>query len=108
MNPQEARDAGMALAENAADSRLVAIVDQVIAEFNASGREWSANDIRDRLPAVNPPVIGARVKAAMMRRPMEMRRVGWVISDLESTKSKTIGEYRGITHPETLFDEAAS
>jgi hypothetical protein len=76
VNPQEARDAGMALAENAADSRLVAIVDQVIAEFNASGREWSANDIRDRLPAVNPPVIGARVKAAMMRRPMEMRRVG--------------------------------
>lgn len=107
MNPQEARDAGMLAAEAAADGRLIAIVDEVIAEFNASGRDWSANDIRDRLPAVNPPVIGARVKAAMMRRPMEMRRVGWVISDLESTKSKTIGQYRGIAHADTLFDESA-
>jgi hypothetical protein len=105
-NPQELRDQGMASVENGTDPRLILTVDALIAEFNEMGRDWSANDLRDRLPVVPPALIGARVKAATMRKPMEMRRVGWVLSDLPSTKSKPIGLYRGATHADTLFDEA--
>ncbi len=106
-NPQQARDDAMATVENGTDPRLILAVDAAIASLNASGAEWSANDLRDLLPVVPPPLVGARVKAATMRKPMEMRRVGWVLSDLASTKSKPIGLYRGATHPDTLFDEAA-
>lgn len=105
-NPQQLRDEGMATVENGTDPRLILAVDAVIEEFNASGVDWSANDLRDRLPVVRPALIGARIKAATMRRPMEMYRVGWVLSDLPSTKSKPIGVYRGAQHAETLFDQA--
>lgn len=106
-SPQQLRDEGMATVENGTDPRLILAVDAVIAEFNASGAEWSANTLRDRLPVVPPALIGARVKAATMRRPLEMRRVGWVLSDLPSTKSKPIGVYRGARHAPTLFDDGS-
>lgn len=105
-NPQELRDEGMAIVENGTDPRLILTVDAVIAEFNEAGHDWSANDLRDRLPVIAPALIGARMKAATMRKPLEMRRVGWVLSDLPSTKSKPIGIYRGARHADTLFDEA--
>lgn len=107
-SPQELRDQGMAQVEHNTDVRLILAVDAVIAQFNEDGTEWSANDVRDRMPVVPPALIGARVKAATMRRPIEMRRVGWVISDLPSTKSKPIGKYRGAQHADTLFDEASA
>ncbi len=107
VNPERLRDLGMAEVENATDPRLIAAVDLVIADFNASGIEWSANDLRDRCPTIRPGLLGARVKAATMRKPIEMRRVGWVLSDLPSTKSKPIGVYRGAQHDDTLFDSAA-
>lgn len=92
-----ARDEGMDAATNAADMRLVLAVDKVIAELNATGMPWSANDARAAMPVVSPGLIGARVKAATMRRPLEMTRVGWVTSDLVSTKAKPIGLYVGVT-----------
>lgn len=104
--PQDLRDQGMAQVEQNTDVRLIIMVDTVIAEFNESGNDWSANDLRSRLPVVAPALIGARIKAATMRRPMEMRRVDWVLSDLASTKSKPIGVYRGAKHADTLFDRA--
>lgn len=87
---------GMDAAANAADSRIVAIIDSLIALENASGREWSANTIRDQLPTCSPGLVGARVKAASMRRPREMVSVGWVRSTLPSTHGKLIATWRGV------------
>lgn len=91
-----ARDAGMAATENAADPRLILAVDRVIAEHNATGMPWSANDIRDALPVVAGPLVGARVRAAAMRRPVEMEQVGMTRSSLRSTHAKPIAVWRGV------------
>lgn len=91
-----ARDAGMAQAEAAADPRLMLAVDKVIADFNEAEMPWSANDIRDALPVVAGPLVGARVRAAAMRRPKEMKQVGWTRSSLTSTHSKPIAVWQGV------------
>ena len=88
---------GMAAATNAADCRVVAAIDAEIARLNASGEVWSANSLRGRLPSCSPGLVGARVKAATMRRPVEMVRVGIVRSNLPSTKGKWICTYRGVS-----------
>jgi hypothetical protein len=85
-----ARDEGMEQAEVHADPRRIIMIDNAIADANASGKPWSANDIRDRL-------VGARVKAASMRLPAEMVKVGEVPSNLRSTKTKPIAVWRGVT-----------
>jgi hypothetical protein len=94
--PEALRDAGMEAAEAAADPRLVLMVDNVIADLNASGRKWSANEARDLLPVVAGPLVGARVRAAAMRRPVEMVSVGRVKSTLLSTHSAEIRVWQGI------------
>jgi hypothetical protein len=91
------RDEGMQQAEDHADPRLKIMIDNAIADANASGREWSANDIRDRLPVVCSGLVGARVKAASMRKPVEMVAVGEVQSNLPTTKTKRITVWRGVT-----------
>lgn len=91
-----ARDAGMEATEAATDPRLILAVDKVIADFNDAGMPWSANDIRDALPVVAGPLVGARVRAAAMRKPAEMEQVGWTRSSLTSTHSKPIAVWRGI------------
>ena len=92
------RDQGMENAENAADMRVVAIIDALIALANDSGEEWSANTIRDQLPTTESQgLVGARVRAAAMRKPAEMVRVGWTESDLPSTHSAVIRVWRGVT-----------
>ncbi|MGH3813446.1 MAG: hypothetical protein ACRDUV_13490, partial [Pseudonocardiaceae bacterium] len=70
------RDEGMARATAAADAKDIAVIDQAIDELNARGQPWSANELRDLLPEVRQPLIGARVRAAAMRK--RMRRVGYV------------------------------
>lgn len=97
---EQARDAGIAQAESAADPRLIVMIDALIAEFNASGRTWSTNDLRDRLPANAGPLVGARVRAAATRRPVEMVRVGYVPSDLPSTHAHPIAVWVGAEHTE--------
>jgi hypothetical protein len=92
----EARDAGMAEAENAADPRLVIMIDAKIAELNATGEPWSANDAREAFPVVSSGLVGARVHAAALRRPAEMVRVGMVRSTLVSTKRAWIAQWRGV------------
>ena len=93
--PADLRDAGMAQAENAADPRIMAAIDAKIAEFNASGRPWSANDIRDELPVSHAALVGARVRAAASRRPREMVRVGYEPSSLPSTHCHPIAVWTG-------------
>ena len=90
-----ARDAGMEQTTNAADPRLILAVDKVIADHNATGKPWSANDIRDALPVVAGPLVGARVRAAAMRKPTEMTQVGWTRSSLRSTHAKPIAVWQG-------------
>lgn len=94
--PESLRDAGMAQAENATDPRLMLMVDDVIARFAATGMPFSANDIRDALPVVAGPLVGARVKAASMRRPQEIRPVGRTRSSLRSTHAKDITVWQGV------------
>jgi len=90
------RDAGMAQTENAHDPRLILMVDAVIARWNKSGRRWSANGIRDDLPVVAAPLVGARINAAAMRRPQEMRNVGRTRSSLTSTHRAWIAVWQGV------------
>lgn len=96
-SPTTLRDQGIAATEHAADPRLMLMVDAKIAELNASGRPWSANDLRDMLPVVAGPLVGARVRAAATRRPVEMERVGYEPSSLRSTHAHPIAVWRGAT-----------
>ena len=94
--PAAAQAAGMAAAENAADPRVLLAVDKVIADLNASGMPWSANDARAALPVTSSGLVGARIKAASMRRPREMEAVGLTRSDLPSTHLARITVWRGV------------
>lgn len=94
--PEALRDQGMDQATDHSDPRLVLMIDSLIAEHNATGTPWSANDIRDRVPTVGQGLVGARVKAAFMRRPREMRQVGWTRSSLRSTHAKPIAKWQGV------------
>lgn len=87
------RDEGMARTTEAADAQDIAVIDQAIAELNRSGREWSANDLRDLLPEVRQPLIGARMRAAAKRR--QMRRVSYTPSTLPSTHAHPVAVWVG-------------
>ena len=97
--PEALRDEGMAAAENAADPRIILAIDAAIDRANASGRPWSANDIRDEMPTTESKgLVGARVRAAAARRPAQMVRVGYVPSDLPSTHSHPVSVWVGAEH----------
>ena len=87
---------GMDAATNAADMRVVAVIDALITIANDSGEVWSANSIRSQLPTASQGLVGSRVKAASMRRPVEMVAVGWERSTLPSTHAKPIAQWRGV------------
>lgn len=95
--PEQLRDEGMQQAEDHADPRLIIMIDNIIAKLNATGEPWSANDARDLLPVVCSGLVGARVKSASMRKPVEMVAVGEVKSNLPRTKTKRITVWRGVT-----------
>ena len=92
----QARDEGIATAENAADPRVALAIDAAIERANKRGRRWSANDIRDQFPVANQGLVGARVRAAAQRRPAEMVAVGRTPSTLESTHHHEIKVWLGI------------
>jgi hypothetical protein len=87
------RDEGMTRTTEAAEAADLAVIDQAIRYLNATGAEWSANDLRSLLPEVRQPLIGARVRAAAMRK--EMTRVSYTPSTLASTHSHPIAVWRG-------------
>lgn len=90
------RDLGHATTTHAADPRLVLTVDRVIAEANATGKRWTADDIRDALPVVAGPLVGARIiRAAALRKPREMRKVDMKRSALLSTRRAWIAVWQG-------------
>lgn len=88
---------GMQQAIDAEDPRLILALDQAIADANASGEVWSSNTLRDQFPAVNPKVLGARIKAASMRSPREMVAVGRERSTLLSTHGAFVCQWRGVS-----------
>ena len=92
--PTQLRDAGIAAAENAADPRLILAVDAVIERWTASGRRFSANEIRDEVPTLAAHLVGGRLRAASMRKPAEITKVGEVGSSLLSTHAKKIAVWQ--------------
>lgn len=92
---RDLRDEGMAAAENASDPRVKLAIDAAIARANASGREWSANDIRAEFPVCSQGLVGARVRAAAQRK--EMRAVGYTPSTLASTHGHPIRTWVGVS-----------
>ena len=95
--PAALRDLGHAQTTAATDPRLVLAVDRAIAAANASGAEWTADDLRDALPVVAGPLVGARVRAAAMRLPTEQVRVGMVRSTWPASRRAFIAVWRGVT-----------
>jgi hypothetical protein len=95
---EQGRDEGMRQAEDHADPRVILAIDAAIDRANASGEPWSANTIRDQLPTVTSKgLVGARVRAAAMRRPAEMEPTGrYPKSNLPSTRSARVTEWRGV------------
>lgn len=93
---EQARDEGMEAADNAADPRVKIAIDEAIAKANATGKRWSANDIRKQFPVSRSGLVGTRVRAASMRRPLEMVKVDTTPSTLESTHKKDIAVWVGV------------
>lgn len=91
-----AGEQGMQAVTDHADSRLVLAVDAKIAEYNATGMPWSANDCRDAVPVAAAHLVGPRVHAAALRKPQEMRRVGMTRSTLRSTHGAFIAVWQGV------------
>lgn len=98
--PTALRDRGMRMVEDASEPAVIAAIDDIIAAFNDRGRPWSANDIRPLLPAHRRPLLGARIRAAAIRRPVEQVRIGYVPSDLPSTHNHPIALWVGAEHVE--------
>lgn len=83
------RDAAIALAVDAdRDGWDRKVIDQAIEAFAGTGRPFSANHIRDVLPEVRRPLIGARFFAASVRG--LIREVGRVASTQRSTHAHKI------------------
>lgn len=93
-----ARAEGTAKARHAADPRLILAIDAEIARANAAGERWSVNDIRDEFPVVSSGLVGDRVRAAMMRRPVEMVKVDETPSTLGNTHAKPVAVWLGAEH----------
>ena len=94
------RDEGMAQAEAHADPRVILTIDAAIDRANATGEPWTVNDIRAQFPVSSSGLVGARVRAAAMRRPIEMVQTGrFPKSNLPSTRSARVAEWRGVWLP---------
>jgi len=93
--PADLRDAGIAAREHAADPRLLAAVEVVIEKWADSGREFSANEIREDVPAIARDLVAGRLRSFAQRKvPLIVWR-GEVQSSLHSTHGKKIGRYIG-------------
>lgn len=93
-----ARDEGIAQVEQAADPRVIIMIDNEIQKAIDSGRRFSANDIRDRFPVSDEHLVGARIRSFSGRRtdghPV-MVRVGTTPSSLKSTHLHEIKVWLG-------------
>ena len=88
-----ARGDGMRRAEEGAGKWDCSVIDQAILAAAGTGQPFSANDIRDRLPEVRRPAVGARFNALRQRGLIQI--VGEVRSTDVGTHGKKIGLYVG-------------
>lgn len=87
------RDAGMATATQAAGDDVAAI-DLLIARAAATGRPFSANDLRAHLPdGIRTAAVGARF--AHWRRRGLIRAVGYVPSTDPGTHAHPVRQWQG-------------
>lgn len=92
--PQALKTHGQHQAEAAADMRIVAAIDAVIARHAKSGLPFSANDIRDEFPTTKSRgLVGARVDAARKRG--ELVSVDRERSTLPSTRAAFVTVWVG-------------
>jgi hypothetical protein len=96
MNPtgEQLRDNGMAAVESATPDDWKDRADSVIRACAASGRDFTAEDVRTW--AGDPPrpnAIGARFMAALKSRIIE--RTGWVRAKRAEAHARAIPVYRG-------------
>lgn len=89
----QARDEGMAAAESASRAdHDRAIIDQAIRTIGTTHDTFSSNDIRNYLPDVAPPLIGARFLAAARRGDIE--RVGDTLASHKAGHARRISTWR--------------
>lgn len=88
------RDEGMRAVTDASAPGDIARVDEVIATWAASGREFSCNDIRGEIHGVRPALIGARFHAAKTAG-LIVPTGRYVKSTLPSTRSHVIACWIG-------------
>lgn len=98
---QRLRDEGIARVTANSDEADIAVLDAWIAGFNSQGIEWSANNLRRMVERIcpriledKPQLMGARVRAAAMRK--EMVKVGREPSTLPSTHAHEIAVWKGV------------
>lgn len=88
------RDTGVAAATQAAGDADVAAIDLLIARAAATGRPFSANDLRDHLPpGVRPAAVGARF--AHWRRRGLITAIGYVPSTDPGTHAHPVRQWQG-------------
>ena len=96
------RDRGMARAEASRHSAWDrAVIDQAIGVLAATGREFSSNDVRERLPDVRPALVGARFMHAARRGLIE--RIGDELAAHKAGHARRVGVWRGRRQP-ALFE----
>jgi len=89
----EARDTALAAVEARSDSIDVAVIDQAIRATGEQLGEFSANDVRDKLPQLNSRAqIGPRFRVAALRGDLE--HLGFVRSTSPSTHTSPIALWR--------------
>lgn len=96
---EQLRDAGMAQATEHADPRVVLAIDAVILAAIATGKAFTADDIRSALPTVTSPgLVGARMRSFAGRKPMVMQSIGYVRSTHPATRRAVIRIWVGTAH----------
>lgn len=105
------RDAGTAVADQAADPRVIVAIDAKIQAAIDSGRRFSVNDIRHEFPVSAENLVGSRFRSFTYRRvdghPL-MVRVGHTATTSAAGHAREVKVWLGwdaaaaIQHPSTL------
>ncbi|MGW9637473.1 hypothetical protein [Nocardiopsis alba] len=86
---------GMSRATAASDPRAIERLDQLIAEYAATGQRFSSNTLRDQVPAgVRPNAIGGRFRRAAEAG--VITHVGWETSTKENTRGHPVRVWQGV------------
>ena len=86
---------GIARATAASDPDAIQQLDNLIATYAATGKPFSANDLRKHIPeGVRPNAVGGRFSYA--RRRGLIRAIGWVASTDPGTHAHPVRVWQGV------------